>query len=372
MQVTLTKEDLNSSLQNLSRFIASKAQLPILSNILLETTEDNYLQLSATNLELGLQQKIPATIQSPGKITVPATELTEFVSYLSDNKIHLKLTENNLLEITCNKQSATLTTQLPDDFPPQKISSTTHTLSLPWPELSSNLNQILFAAATDDSRPVLTGLLLKFDNTRLTIAATDGFRLSLLTRELVKPISQDIETLLVPAKTFTELIKLAKNEKEIKLSLNSESAQLAFFVNEKTILFSRLLQGDYPDYQRIIPQSSGTILTLDRDESLQAIKAASIFARQSANVVRLKIGNSSLIFSANAPQLGKNQTEVEAKVEGKPLEIAFNYKFLVDFLNSCNSNTFSISLNESLSPALFKDPNTSDFIHIIMPVRLQD
>lgn len=371
MQVTLTQEDLNRSLQNLSRFVASRAQLPILSNLLLETGE-NYLQLSATNLELGFQQKVPATIQSSGKITVPATELTEFVNYLSPGKINLNLTENNLLEITNSKQSATLTTQLADDFPPLQIGPNLHTLVLPWPELSSSLDQILFAAASDDSRPVLTGLLLKFDNTRLTIAATDGFRLSLLTKELPKAISTNIETFLVPAKTFSELTKLAKNEKEIKLSFDTESSQLAFVINDNSILFSRLLQGDYPDYQRIIPQSNTTTLTLDRDESLQAIKSASIFARQSANVVRFKIGTSSLNLSANAPQLGKNQTEVEAKIEGKPLEIAFNYKFLLDFLNSCPSHTYSISLNQPLSPALFKDPNTPDFIHIIMPLRLQD
>jgi DNA polymerase-3 subunit beta len=167
------------------------------------------------------------------------------------------------------------------------------------------------------------------------------------------------------------VVKLAKSTKKLKFGLSSDAHQL-IFVLEDLELVSRLIEGDYPDYQRIIPESFSTKIHLDKDEFSQAIKIASVFARESANVVKLSVKSSSVDVSANATQIGQNKATVDARVEGEPLEIAFNYKFISDFLTSCKGKEIIIELNEPLTPGLFHDEVDPHFTHIIMPVRIQD
>lgn len=370
MELQVDQVQFSHSLQNVSRFVAGKSQLPILNNILFEATKSQ-LKLTATNLELTIQETIPAKVDKPGKLTVPASELTEFVSYLSPDKVFLSLTETGLLQLTSGKQSATFTTQPPEDFPPLPTFDESKTIDLPYTKLSSSLEQVLFAAAADDTRPVLMAILTTLDQEELCLVATDGFRLSRVTTTTDKAISKDQQTLLVPARAYSEVLKLSKGDTVVKMSLDLVTSQICFYL-KNCILVSRLLQGDYPDYNRILPKNISTTVTLDRADFTQAIKSASVFARSSANVVRFKIGTGSILLESNAPQLGKNQAEVEAKIVGKPLEIAFNFRFLLDFLSVCKSPTIEIGLNEPLTPALFKDSSLSDLTHVIMPVRLQD
>ena len=205
--------------------------------------------------------------------------------------------------------------------------------------------------------------------------ATDGFRLSLKEIKLVNPITlpkdQENLTFLIPSRSLMEVAKLAKSTKKLKFGLSSDAHQLVF-VLEDLELVSRLIEGDYPDYQRIIPESFATKIHLDKTEFSQAVKIASVFARESANVVKLSIKSSSIDVSANATQIGQNKASVDARVEGEPLEIAFNYKFISDFLSSCQGNEVVIQLNEPLTPGLFQDVADPHFTHIIMPVRIQD
>jgi len=370
MNFTVDQTQFSKSLQNVSRFVAARSQLPILNNILIETDKDQ-IKLTATNLELTIQEIIPAKVESPGKITVPAGELTEFINYLSAGKLTANLTENNLLEINSDKQSATFATQTTEDFPPLPVFDENKTVELPLSQLATVLEPVIFAAATEDTRPVLTAILTKFSQDEVSLVATDGFRLSKATTILDKPISQEDLTLLIPAKSYSEVLKISKGQKNIRLAFDSDTSQVCFYLDQ-VILISRLLQGDYPDFNRILPKSTSTTVTVDKLEFIQAIKVSSVFAKSSANVVKFKIGTSSIQIFANSPQVGKNQSEVEAKIEGKPLEIAFNFRFLLEFLNICKSPTLTIGLNESLTPALFKDPASQNLLHVIMPVRLQD
>jgi DNA polymerase-3 subunit beta len=374
MKLSLLQENLNIALSSVSRFVALKAQLPILSNILF-STDSGRLKLSATNLELGINYWLGAKIADEGSFTIPAKEITEFVSYLPTGKLDLELNPQSLLEVASAKAQSTFTTIPAADFPVLPSLNEKTSLEIDLNVLSDTISQVAFAAAADDSRPVLTAVLCRFSVDSLSLVATDGFRLSLkeikLVNPLVLPKGQENLTFLIPSRSLLEVAKLAKSTKKLKFGLSSDAHQL-IFVLEDLELVSRLIEGEYPDYQRIIPESFATKIHLDKNEFAQAVKIASVFARESANVVKLSIKSSSIDVSANATQIGQNKATVDARVEGEPLEIAFNYKFISDFLASCKGNEVVIQLNEPLTPGLFQDVADPHFTHIIMPVRIQD
>ncbi len=371
MNLSLLQENLNLALNNVSRFVSSKNQLPILSNILL-STDQGRLKLSATNLELSINYWIGAKINQEGSITLPSKEITEFISYLSAEKIDLNL-KNNLLIVSSDKTESSFTTTPATDFPdfPQINPDTLFEIDLNL--LIQSISQISFSSAIDDSRPILTGILCIFQNDSIKFVATDGFRLSFKELKLEKKLNlkKDSLTFLIPARSLIEITKLAKNNQTIKIGLSTDEHQVMFVLDDIELV-SRLIEGDFPDYQKLIPESYTTKIFVNREELLQSVKLASVFAKESANVVKLNIKNNILELTANAPQIGQNLIKLESKTEGEALEIAFNYKFLTDFLNICKSNEILIELNESLSPVFFHDQSDPSFTHIIMPVRLQD
>jgi len=374
MELSLLSENLNIALTHVSRFVSTKAQLPILGHILF-TTDSGRLKLSATSLEMGINYWTGAKIESEGSFCLPAKDISEFISYLPAGKIDFSLNEQNLLIVTSTKASSTFSTLSSTDFPsiPSLDSSTIFELDLP--QLLDSVATVAFASATDDSRPVLTSVLCKFTPEILTLVATDGFRLSLKTIKFQNPITfpdgQESLTLLIPAKSLSEVLKIAKIAPKIKIGLTPERHQVVFVLEDLEIV-SRLIDGEYPNFERIIPESSPTKIYVNKEELAQAIRLASVFARQSANVVRFSLKKDSLELSANAPQIGQNQVLVDARIEGDPLEIAFNYKFISDFLAIVRGNEVIIELNQPLTPGAFRDPQNPDLLHIIMPVRLQD
>jgi DNA polymerase-3 subunit beta len=374
MELSLLQENLNLALQNVSRFVAAKAQLPILNNILF-STDQGRLKLSATNLEIGINYWLGAKITKEGSITIPAREITEFVSYLSPGKIDLELNQNNLLTLSSPKAESTFTTIPANDFPILPSINPETSFNLDLALLNETISQVALAAATDDTRPVLTAILCQFTADNLLLVATDGFRLSIKNIKLVNRLKlktdHQLSTLLIPARSLIEVTKLARNAKTLTVGLTPDEHQVVF-VLEDLELVSRLIEGEYPDYKRILPDSYKTKVFLNRDEFSQAIKIVSVFARESANVVKFNIKSSGVELSANAPQLGQNKATVEARVEGEPLEIAFNFKFISDFLSVCQGQELVIELNENLTPGSFRDQSDPSFTHIIMPFRLQD
>ncbi len=372
MEISLLQENLNIALSHVSRFISAKSQLPILGNILL-TTDNGRLKLSATNLEVGINYWLGAKIAKEGSVTVPAKEFAEFVSYLPPGRLDLSLDSNGLLTVSSAKAQSTFTTIPSADYPqiPSFDPSTAFDLDLTL--LTQSISQIAFAAAADDTRPVLTAIVFQVSRDNLSLVATDGFRLSLKSVKLVNPInlSSDQVSYLIPAKSLVELTRLSKNAKKIKIGLTPDGHQLVFVLDDLELV-SRLIEGDYPNYQRIIPDGFSTKVFISQSDLAQSIKIASVFARESANVVKFNVKKSSVELSANAPQMGQNQVSFDARVEGEPLQIAFNYKFVSDFISVCQGEEVVIEFNESLTPAQFRDQSDPGFTHIIMPVRLQD
>ncbi len=372
MKLSLLQENLNTALTNVSRFVSSKSQLPILNNILI-STDNGRLKLSATNLELGINYWIGAKIEQEGQLAVPSKEITEFISYLSSGKIDINQ-ENSLLKIISQKAESTFTTISSSDFPslPQIDPNTIFELDLN--SLIQSIPEIVFSAATEDTRPVLTSVLCQFTSTDLLLVATDGFRLSFKKITFPNPIDlhdQKSLNLLIPNKSLIEIIKLSKNTKVLKIGLTTDGHQIVFVLDDTEII-SRLIDGEYPDYARIIPDSYATKIYLNKDDFNQAIKIASVFARESANVVRFNIKLDKIELTANAPQIGQNKATIDARIEGEALDIAFNYKFVSDFLSICKGKEIVIQLNESLTPGFFQDQSNPELTHIIMPVRLQD
>lgn len=374
MKASVLQENFSIALSTVSRFVASRAQLPILSQILI-STDNGRLRLSATNLEMGINYWIGSKNEIEGNFTVPSKEITEFISYLPSGKIDLSLNPQSLLEVISPKASSTFTTTPVSDFPSIATLNVDTAINISLKDLSTTISEVAFSASTDDSRPVLTAVLCIFTQNSLKLVATDGFRLSIkeiiLPNPISLPVGSDNLTFLIPSKSLSEVSKITKLSDSLKFGLSTDSNQLVF-VTPDIELTSRLIEGDFPDYQRIVPTSFTTTINLSKSDFSQAIKIASVFARESANVVKISIKNNQIEVSANAIQVGQNKATVDAKVTGEPLEIAFNYKYIADFLSICSGDNLTISLNEPLTPGLFQDSNNPTLTHIIMPVRIQD
>ena len=372
MKLQVLQENLNSGLLTASRTISSKAQLPILSNMLLKATREG-LQILATNLETGVNIKIGAKIDKEGEITIPAKIFTEIVSSLSTERIDLEVVENTL-KLTTNSYQATLNGLPATEFPKFPHYASEDLFSLPAEKLLEAINQVAFAAATDDSRPILTGILFELEGKDLSLVATDGYRLSLKKVAVNSPVKEKI-SLIIPARSLIEVSRVLEEEKEkkekiLKMGFTKEQNQVVFVFPEIE-LFSRVIEGTFPDYQKIIPNSFTTKLILDREIFSREVKVVSIFARDSANIIKFKIQKDLLEMSANSPQIGENKSSLETKQEGEEGEIAFNFRFLQGFLSAVNVQEISLEMNGPLNPGVFRGVGDDSFLHIIMPVRLQ-
>ncbi|PJE67446.1 DNA polymerase III subunit beta [Candidatus Shapirobacteria bacterium CG10_big_fil_rev_8_21_14_0_10_40_9] len=371
MKISVLQENLSRGLTTVSRLVASKAALPILGNVLLKTDKGR-LKLSATNLETGISLFLGAKIEKEGEITVPARILVELVSSLLPEKVDLEATETTL-HLSSGSFKADISGISASEFPKIPSFQGEPAFLFDKEELIKILSQVSFAAAQDESRPVLTGVLLRGKIGKTLLVATDGYRLSV--KNLAMRKQKEEKDLLIPAKTLIEVCRIAQEaqdeEKEIKMALNSEKNQVLFSFSQKIELSSRLLEGEFPDFEKIIPPSFSTKAEFDKEEFLRAVKIASIFAREQANIVKIKIEGGKMIISAESPQVGANQGEIEAKTEGEKLEIAFNFRFLLDFLNSPIGEEIIFEANGPLSPGVFKVKGDDSFLHLIMPVRIQ-
>jgi len=368
MHFTVLKENLNKVLPTVGRNISTRTQLPILSNILLKT-EKGQIKLATTNLELGMSFTIPAKIEKEGEITVPGKLLTEFVSNLTADKIEFILEGTNLL-VKTNKTNASFTTIPASDFPPfpdiTKIKS-----PFPFKKIKNTIGRIVFAASTDEGRPVLTGVKTVITNGKITFSATDGYRMSL--EEVKLSEKQEDLNIILPAQTLSEVMRISQELKTEEIGFSIiENKNQAIFTLPGTLIFTRLIDGEFPNVEKIIPASFKTKTVIDRDQFIQAVKTVSLFARGAANIVKIKIEKEGLRLSANTPQVGSDEDFVEAQVSGEELEIAFNFRYLLDLLSNFPEERLVFETSGPLNPGVFKPVSPAlSFLHIIMPVRVQ-
>lgn len=375
MRFSILQQDLLPALQAVSRSVGVRASLPVLGNILIQT-ENGKLKLSATNLEIGVIKLINAQITEEGEITIPAKTFLDIVSSLAGSNLEVE-TAGEQLKISSKNGSgksfnATLNGISATEFPSIPLSSE-HSITISSQLLQKTLPQITFAAATDEGRPVLTGILTEIKGGELELVATDGFRLAHKKAALEGNLTTPFRVL-IPKRTFEEIVRLISEdlkdeEGKVEISTSENQNQVVFKIGQ-TQLSSRLIEGQFPTWDRIIPSEFQNRSTLDRQELLKALKLASVFAKDAANVVKLETKSNQIKLSSEAKELGEQQTEVEAQTEGVEIVIAFNSKFLIDALSAVGSAQVLIEFSGNLSAALIKPVGEEGLEYVVMPIRL--
>jgi len=366
MKLTVLQENLSQAVNLSSRIVSSRPTLPILGNLLL-TAEKNIFTISATNLETSLVIQLPAKIETEGKISLPAKTFQELVISLPVQPVTLEA-EREKLKINCAKNFIELKGMLANEFPTiPDFPSGVKTWKIKLVDFVKSCQEVVFSAATDESRPVLSAVRVNIEKKGLELVATDGYRLSrkFLTGELGNEA-----IFLLPAKTLIELVRINSKEGKLEFFLDKKGNQVIFRLDNLRFV-SRLIDGQFPPFGKVIPGSCQTTVVIDREELIGVLKMAAVFAKDSANIIKLKIKNEKLKISANSTTAGEEESEIEAKIEGEEVEIAFNYRFVGEFLASIEAPQVRLKLNGNLSPVLFEVPGDKTLLHVIMPVRVQ-
>ena len=374
MKVTVTQQHLAHGLSIVSRAVSPRSTLPVLANVLLATDEGR-LRLSATNLELGITCWIPAHIAEEGSITVPSRTFVDLVGTFPPDNVNLSLEERTqTLNLVCNSSVHDIKGIDAQDFPPMPVIDPEEGFELNLTDFKEMIQQVVFAASTDEARPVLQGVKMDVVENVITLAATDGFRISVRKETLSNPIPQDI-SIIVPARAMNELARIFSDvDKSVRMIVPAQRGQVIFRLKDAELV-SQLIDGNFPDYKAIIPKSAKTKTIISTPAFLKACKQAEVIAREGNNVVRLDIlpaeeGPGKVEINATTEETGKSDISVEANIEGSGLLIAFNVHFLVQVLDVVRSANVALETNANNSPGVIRPMGDEDFVHVIMPMHL--
>ncbi|OGN89414.1 MAG: DNA polymerase III subunit beta, partial [Chloroflexi bacterium RBG_13_46_14] len=331
----------------------------------------------ATNLEMAISYWIGAKVEEEGTITVPARLLTEFVASLPNENIDIELSSRTkTLSLKCARFEARISGVDAKDFPPIPDINEGIKTKLDVDTLGKGISHVAFAAATEESRPVLTGVDARFNDDQLTLAAADGFRLAVYKLNLSQPVNQQAEVI-IPARTLTELNRMMTDEEEgVDVTINPNKSQ-ALFRMKNTELVSQLIQGTFPQYNQLIPLSHTTRVTVDVADFLRATRTASIFARDGSGIIRLVAGSDGdgapgkLTISARSEEIGDDVGEIDAAVEGEEMKIAFNGKYLIDVLSVLSESQVLLETTNSSSPGVIRPVGSDNYVHVVMPMFVQ-
>jgi len=362
MKLQVTQENLSRALSSVARVANSRATLPILANVLIKTSS-NRLSLSATNLDIAITHYIGAKVKEEGSITVPARLMQDFVSSLPEGVIELDLKETKL-HVTTDQYQSVVNGIVADDFPVMPAISGGKTWTVKVDLFKKSLQQVVFAASNDETRPVLTGVLLQTTGSNLYMAATDSYRLA---EKSLGKNKEDV-SLLVPASSLQDLLRVLSDEDQ-DISVTHDDQQILFKVGDIELV-TRLVDGKYPDYRKLIPDNFATQATLKRTDLVNVTKVSSLFARESAGSVTIEVDESAgqLSIRSVASQLGENTATATAKVTGSG-SITLNSRYLLDALNALNGENVTFGFNGKLEPTMLSDPDLPDYRHIIMPLK---
>ena len=376
MKLSCLQENLNRGLSVVGRAVATRTTLQITNNVLL-ATDQSRLKLVATNLEVAISHWIGAKVEEEGAITIPARLLTDFISSLPADKVDLSLSpRTNTLEMKCARFEARISGVDAKDFPPIPKIDDGLTTSVEVEVLRQGISHVVFAAAVEESRPVLTGINAEFEGDVLTLAAADGFRLAVYKLPMAVAVSERVEVI-IPARTLSELNRLmADQEEPVDITVNPNKSQILFRL-KNTELVSQLIQGAFPNYAQLIPQSSNSQAVVGVGDFLRATKTASIFARDGSGIVRLLIAPGGeltpgkVTISARSEEIGDDVGEIDAVVNGDEAKIAFNGKYLTDVLGVLHEAQVSLEITNPSSPGVIKPVGSDNYVHVIMPMFVQ-
>jgi len=357
------------------RAVATRTTLPITNNIYL-STDGSRLKLVATNLEIAISCWIGAKVEEEGAITIPARLLIDFISSLPSEKIDMGLSPKaRILELNCARYEARISGMDAEDFPPIPTMADGISCAIDPEDLHLAINQVVFAAATEESRPVLTGVQAEFEGDTLTLAAADGFRLAVHKAHLSTPVAEKM-AVIIPARALRELERLL-GEEAVEMVVSTERSQILFRLKDIEMV-SQLVQGTFPNYSQLIPQSYGTRAVVDASEFLRATRTASIFARDGSGIIRIQITpgegeakKGKVMISARSEEVGDNIGEIDAIVDGEEAKIAFNSRYLTDVLSVLHGGNVALEATTSSSPGVIRPTASDNYVHVVMPMFVQ-
>jgi len=373
MKVSCLQENLAKGLSIVGRAVSTRSMLPVLANVMVET-DNGRLKLSATNLEIVVTAWIGAKVEEEGAITVPARTLSDLVGALPQERVDLMLNEQTqTLHITCARTEANIKGIDAQEFPLIPEPDDENRIRVETDVLKHMISQVSLAAATDDTRPTLTGVSTRFEDSQMLMVATDGFRLSMRSAQIPGYVEEPFDVI-IPARALVELGRIISDDADaVYISLPEGRNQIIFDM-DNVVLVSQLINENFPDYTPIIPKSHSTRTVLGTAEFRKACRTAEIFARESSHTARVRIEPGDeitpghAIVAATSTETGDNVAQIDANVDGDAIEIAFNVKYMTDVLNVIDTPQVALETTSSMEPGVLKPVGDNDFVHIIMPM----
>ncbi len=363
MKFSVSKEKLLAGLQTVQNVVSTRTTLPILSNVLLQASESQ-LRLTTTDLDVGVSGGVSAQIEKPGATTLPARRLATIVRELPAAEIQIDVDSKNVASIRCGQSFFKILGLPEEEFPPLPKFDDTRTFTISQQALRDALKKTSYAISTDETRYVLNGILFSFKENKLTLVATDGRRLALVDLEVEFPRSQEAE-IIVPTKAVTELGRLLGDEGDVRLSVGEN--QVAFQLGE-TLLASKLIEGNYPNYRQVIPGEAKERITLERELFLNAVHRVSLLSSEKSNSVKLVFSKNNIEIAANTPDVGEARESLAVAYKGREFSIAFNPEFLMAPLRALPNDEVYLDLIDEMSPGVIKIQ--SPFLYVLMPMRI--
>lgn len=369
MKLSCSRKNLNFALNIVSLAVNSSTTLPVLNNILLKAA-DKKLYLSATNLEIAINYSIAADIKNEGAITIPAKLLTSYVAFLEDDNVEMKLEDGTTLNIKTKTSQTKIKGITPNEFPLiPKVEKDT-IIELPAKSLAQAIDYTVFSAAVTATRPILTGVYLHAEKDTLKMVATDSFRLAEKKTKLSKRAEKNTECI-VPVKTLLELGRILStgNYEDEVVAINISKTQILFSLNGVELI-SRLIEGKFPDYEKIIPKATRTKMEADIGHLVMATKRVSLFAKENNNSIKLTATNDGkLQIATDETRLGEEKAEMDIKIQGENNKVAINSQYLLDVLSRLKEKV-NIEMDEKLTPVVVRPNKSDDYLYIIMPLKV--
>ena len=368
MKISCLQENLKHGLNVVSKAAATRTSLPITNNILL-STENSRLRLTATNLEMAITCWVGAKVSSEGSLTIPAVTLGKIVVELPDQLVEMEVSDKEILSLNCGSIFSKISGTGTEDFPAIPQIKNGNTIKINANDFKKAISRVVFSAATDESRPILTGVYIEFNEKELILASADGFRLSVCTMPLDTEVSQSGK-IVVPARTLSEVIRLiGESDPSVEITIDNEKNQALFRLKEIEIV-TNLLAGNFPPYNQLIPKEHTTKAILDTASFTRGNRVARIFA-EGSGIVKLELANNKMAISARAEEVGENKSEIEAAVNGPANKIAFNGKYISDVLAVMHSSEVALEISNPQSPGILRPVGDNSYLHVIMPMFIQ-
>lgn len=373
MKFLAKKEDIFNGIRLVANVAAMKSLQPVLANILIETVDDNAVKLTATDFDLTISTTVDAKIENEGKITLPAKKLNDIVSRLSDKLITFELnTETNSMNITCDNTKFDIIGISANEFPNvlENISiSEENAIDIDLKPFVKAMRQASFAAANFEANNLLSGVVCDISEEMLEMASTDGNRLARV-REKISNIEHKTSQLIIPSKTTTEFMKMSALIDDESVKIYTDKTKLVI-KTEKSMMISRIMEGQYPKYNQLIPKESPKTAIVNKNKLVSALERVSIMVNEKTSIVKFEFSENKLTLKADTPDAGASEESFDIEYNSEDLTIAFNYKYVIDGLKNMDTDEVKIGLNTNLSATVFMPNSEEDYISLIMPVQIR-